>query len=413
MVEAESGLPPEYEIEALMGRKIGTGGEPQYLVRWRGYTEADDSWEPWAQLLSCLIGMKAFHKGQFAAGTAPLGYAPGCPSREQAHGSDPDLAGWRISSKRTPSGREYRVYYGPLGEHVRARNIALTLAALYDLPADLPRVPTPPPTIGAPTANGHANAAAAIAQVDLAGAAASAAAIKASIAAAAANGAGANTAANTAANAAANTPPPARALPAVSAPSARRASPKQVAKWPLAVRVAGAGERRRRRRCADRRHPVALRHSSARLHVRGADRRRRASDPSPRGPWRAAGERRFVGRLRCRDAHCAGRAAHAWHPLADASRGGGGGRAHGGGGGHRAAREWGRRGRRSARRGEQRWWHHVRGRGVAIRQGHRRGRIRPRGCSLPVNVDRATGRWHLIMAWRNDCMGGAGVRRRR
>ena len=188
-----------------MGRKIGTGGEPQYLVRWRGYTEADDSWEPWAQLLSCLIGMKAFHKGQFAAGTAPLGYAPGCPSREQAHGSDPDLAGWRISSKRTPSGREYRVYYGPLGEHVRARNIALTLAALYDLPADLPRVPTPPPTIGAPTANGHANAAAAIAQVDLAGAAASAAAIKASIAAAAANSAGANTAANTAANAAANT----------------------------------------------------------------------------------------------------------------------------------------------------------------------------------------------------------------
>ena len=54
-------------------------------------------------------------------------------------------------TRRTPSGREYRVYYGPLGEHVRARNIALALAALYDLPPNLPRVPTPPPTVGAPT----------------------------------------------------------------------------------------------------------------------------------------------------------------------------------------------------------------------------------------------------------------------
>ena len=92
--------------------------------------------------------------------------------------------GWRITSKRTPSSREYRVYYGPLGEHVRSRNVALGLASLYDLPPDLPRIPSPPPTNGTPTANGHANAPAAVAGVDLAGAAASAKAIAVSTAAA-------------------------------------------------------------------------------------------------------------------------------------------------------------------------------------------------------------------------------------
>ena len=93
------------------------------------------------------------------------------------------LSGWRITSKRTPSGREYRVYYGPLGEHVRSRSVALQLASLYDLPPNLPRIPSPPPITGAPTANGHANALAALANIDPAGAAASAAAIAQSTAA--------------------------------------------------------------------------------------------------------------------------------------------------------------------------------------------------------------------------------------
>ena len=76
------------------------------------------------------------------------------------------------------------MYYGPLGEHVRSRSIALQLAALYELPTNIPRIPSPEPTNGAPTANGHANAPAAVTGVDPAGAAASAQAIAQSQAAA-------------------------------------------------------------------------------------------------------------------------------------------------------------------------------------------------------------------------------------
>ena len=246
----------EFEVQALMGRKIGTGGEPNYLVRWRGYSAAEDSWEPWGPLGACLGGIRAFHAAQFEAGTAPLGYAPGCPSTniqtddevrrtprvepspsarqsvfcaERPHGACPDaqLVAWRITSKRTPSGREYRVYYGPLGEHVRSRNIALQLASLYDLPADLPRIPTPPPTNGTPTANGHANALAAVASVDTAGATASAAAIAASHAAARAhlglkNGDEAAVPATTQITPA--TAAPATAAPATAAPATVAAS---------------------------------------------------------------------------------------------------------------------------------------------------------------------------------------------
>lgn len=70
---------------------------------------------------------------------------------------------------------------------MRSRSIALQLASLYDLPPDLPRIPSPPPLMGIPTANGHANALAALANIDPAGAAASAAAIATSSAAARAN----------------------------------------------------------------------------------------------------------------------------------------------------------------------------------------------------------------------------------
>ena len=184
VVAQVSEMRPKFEVQALMGRKIGIDGEPHYLVRWKGFTPHDDSWEPWGPLASCIAGIRAFHEGQFRNGSAPLGYAPGCPSGVEPWQKDRELHGWRITSKRTPSGREYRVYYGPLGEHVRSRNVALQLAALYELPDYVGRIPSPMPINGAPTANGHANAPAAVAGIDPAGAAASAFAIAQTVAAA-------------------------------------------------------------------------------------------------------------------------------------------------------------------------------------------------------------------------------------
>jgi transposase len=40
-----------YEPEALVDERVGTGGRPEYRVRWRGYRAADDTWEPREHLL--------------------------------------------------------------------------------------------------------------------------------------------------------------------------------------------------------------------------------------------------------------------------------------------------------------------------------------------------------------------------
>jgi hypothetical protein len=131
-----------FEVESLLGRRIGVGGEPQYLVHWRGYPSSEDTWEPWTSLVACTDGVSAFHETMFADGTAPVGYAVGAPSPSHAD-ADLSLPRWRILVKRTASGREYRIYYGPLGEHVRSRATALQLRALYEIPAHVvvPEVP--------------------------------------------------------------------------------------------------------------------------------------------------------------------------------------------------------------------------------------------------------------------------------
>jgi Chromo (CHRromatin Organisation MOdifier) domain len=38
----------EYEVEHILdSRRVGRGHRLEYLIRWKGYSEADDSWEPW------------------------------------------------------------------------------------------------------------------------------------------------------------------------------------------------------------------------------------------------------------------------------------------------------------------------------------------------------------------------------
>jgi hypothetical protein len=138
------------------------GGEPQYLVHWRGYPSSDDTWEPWTSLVACTDGVSAFHESMFADGTAPVGYAVGAPSPSRAD-ADPSMPRWRILVKRTSSGREYRVYYGPLGEHVRSRATALQLRGLYEIPAHVVVPEVPWDTAAHSRASGRAVAASAAA----------------------------------------------------------------------------------------------------------------------------------------------------------------------------------------------------------------------------------------------------------
>jgi hypothetical protein len=41
----------EYQVEHIMGhRRTGRGNKLQYLVKWVGYPDSDNTWEPFAQI---------------------------------------------------------------------------------------------------------------------------------------------------------------------------------------------------------------------------------------------------------------------------------------------------------------------------------------------------------------------------
>jgi hypothetical protein len=41
----------EYEVERILdSHRVGRGCRLEYLVRWKGYSKADDSWEPWQNI---------------------------------------------------------------------------------------------------------------------------------------------------------------------------------------------------------------------------------------------------------------------------------------------------------------------------------------------------------------------------
>lgn len=51
----------EYEVEAIIGARVRRGNL-QFLVKWKGYAEEDDSWEPAGELLAAEDAIRDFYK---------------------------------------------------------------------------------------------------------------------------------------------------------------------------------------------------------------------------------------------------------------------------------------------------------------------------------------------------------------
>ncbi|KAG7319566.1 hypothetical protein KOW79_016709 [Hemibagrus wyckioides] len=51
-----------YEVERIVGKRKNKKGKMEYLVRWRGYTFEGDTWEPEANLTSCMEFINEFNR---------------------------------------------------------------------------------------------------------------------------------------------------------------------------------------------------------------------------------------------------------------------------------------------------------------------------------------------------------------
>ena len=63
-------LPELYEVETLIDRSYDSDGAPWYFVKWLGYPDTDNTWEPITNLQSCIGLVKEFDekmKAQYIA----------------------------------------------------------------------------------------------------------------------------------------------------------------------------------------------------------------------------------------------------------------------------------------------------------------------------------------------------------
>jgi hypothetical protein len=57
----------EYEVDRILAKRV-VRGQDQFLVRWKGYSSFEDSWEPKANLTNAPEKLKEFLAGLAGAG---------------------------------------------------------------------------------------------------------------------------------------------------------------------------------------------------------------------------------------------------------------------------------------------------------------------------------------------------------
>ena len=96
----------EYEVESIMNKKT-IKGKVKYLIRWKGWEESDDTWEP-EETLSCPELIKAFNKkGKVKTTTKVKGKKR---KRDDSEASDNDSDDSDYGGgKKSKGGGEYEV----------------------------------------------------------------------------------------------------------------------------------------------------------------------------------------------------------------------------------------------------------------------------------------------------------------
>lgn len=67
---------PEYEVEAIIEQRI-RNGRNEYLIKWKGYSATENTWEPTKHLQSCRNMIKRFHQDQQRTARTPRPTGPG------------------------------------------------------------------------------------------------------------------------------------------------------------------------------------------------------------------------------------------------------------------------------------------------------------------------------------------------